>query len=163
MKVIAIAAMDAGRVIGHRGEIPWNIPGEQKRFAGLTRGHTVVMGRKTFDSLPDRYKPLPQRKNVVLTRAPERLAEFPDVEIIGDLPSFLEQCKASGPQDGVVWIIGGEEVYRSSLPYWDELYLTLVEGEHPGDTYFPKFEDRFCEQEREVLPTHAYLRYRRTG
>ena len=134
MKICAIVAMDEGRVIGHQGDIPWNIPGEQKRFAELTRGHAVLMGRKTFDSLPSRYKPLPGRTNIVLTRTPDRLAKFSDVLCWKDVKDCLKACRAGevAMTGDKLWVIGGEQIYRETQEFWDRVYLTVVSGTHPG-------------------------------
>jgi len=163
IKIIAIAAMDEGRVIGADNSIPWKIPGEQKRFAELTSGHTVLMGRNTYDSLPKKYKPLPTRKNVVVTRSPDSLAAEQDIDVWNSPNSFLEACKKGElalPSD-CVWVIGGEQVYRETLQHWDEVYLTLVKGRHAGDRYFPEFEAMFVLEEEEASETHSFLRYSR--
>lgn len=161
IRVCAIAAMDEGRIIGANGGLPWRIPEDLKRFASLTKGHAVVMGRKTFESLPPAYKPLKDRKNIVVTRDPRALADFPTVTVWTDLEDGLSRCRAGGehlPSD-VVWIIGGGEVYKATLPEWDEVYLTLVSGRHEGDAMLPEFEKDFELAEREDREGYAFLRY----
>jgi dihydrofolate reductase len=131
--VKAIAAMSLNRVIGRGNEIPWRIPEDFRWFKQCTRGHVVVMGRKTFESLGS--KPLPDRTNVVLTRG----AEIPGVEIIRDL-SALDPA-AYQPRE--VWVIGGAEIYAQLLPRCSDLYLSIVQREVDGDAFFPEFEHDF--------------------
>lgn len=160
-RVCAIAAMDEGRIIGVRGDLPWRLPEDLRRFAGLTRGHTVLMGRKTFESLPPAHKPLKDRRNVVVSRRTGAVEGFPEVAVWSDARAGLERCRRgeeSLPSD-IVWVIGGGEVYEATLPEWDEVYLTLVSGRHEGDTFFPRFEENFDLVEREDRDGYAFLRY----
>ena len=131
----AIAAIARNRVIGRNGRIPWRIPDELRWFKKVTTGHTVVMGRKTWESLG---RPLPNRRNVVISRT----GQFEGVDIIRDLqnPEEWAPIAEAGRQ---IWIIGGGEIYRQLLPHCSELYLTLVPMEPEGDAYFPPFEDDF--------------------
>jgi dihydrofolate reductase len=160
-RLCAIAAMDEGRVIGVRGDLPWRLPEDLRRFAALTRGHTVVMGRKTFDSLPPQHKPLKDRRNVVVSRNPRAADGFSGVVVWGDVRAGLERWRQEhGESSGeTVWIIGGGEVYEATLPEWDEVYLTLVSGRHEGDAFFPRFEDNFELVEREDRDGYSFLRY----
>jgi dihydrofolate reductase len=128
----AIAAMSLNRVIGRGGHLPWHLPEDFRWFKKMTSGQVVLMGRKTYDSLG---KPLPNRSNVVVTRA----AEIPGVETVSDLAEFDPAVYA--PRD--VWVIGGAEIYRQLLPRCDELYLTVVQREVDGDAFFPEFEPTF--------------------
>ncbi len=123
--------MSINRVIGKDGRIPWHIPADFKWFKKMTTGQAILMGRKTFDSLG---KPLPNRRNLVVTRA----AQIDGVEIISDLTTFRPQ---DYPTD--VWLIGGEELFRQMLDKCDDLYLSVIPRIIRGDTYFPPFEDHF--------------------
>lgn len=153
VKVIAIVAMDEGRVIGNQQTIPWHIPGEQKRFAELTKGHTVLMGRKTYDSLPEKFRPLPKRKNVVLTRNPENFNSPSEVEVISDLELFFKELPTrKGLPSDQLWVIGGQNVYEQTLQYCNQLCVTLVPGFHEGDSYFPDFESEFKVDAVETYP-----------
>jgi dihydrofolate reductase len=134
VKVSLIAALARGGVIGRDNTIPWRIPEDIQRFRMLTMGHPVVMGRRTWDSLSDRFRPLPGRRNVVLTRDPawqadgaEGVASFDDaLQLLGDAPQ--------------VFVIGGAEVYAAALPFADELLLTEIDAPFEGDTLFPPFD-----------------------
>jgi dihydrofolate reductase len=128
----AIAAMAKNRVIGVSGRIPWHLPEDFRWFKKMTLGGTVVMGRKTFESL---RKPLPNRRNMVLSRT----ASFPGVEVIRDIAA-LDPALLAAPD---TWIIGGSDVYAQTLPLCSDLYLSLVEGDFEGDAYFPPFEHGF--------------------
>ena len=131
MALRAIAAMSLNRVIGRDGRIPWDIPADFKWFKKMTTGQAILMGRKTFDSLG---KPLPNRRNLVVTRA----AQIDGVEIINDLTAFRPR---DYPTD--VWLICGEELFRQMLDKCDDLYLSVIPRIIEGDTYFPPFEHQF--------------------
>jgi dihydrofolate reductase len=129
----AIAAMSENRVIGNAGDMPWNLPEDFKWFKDKTMGGVMIMGRKTFESIG---KPLPGRETLVLSRTS---SDIPGVKCFTDLDSLLDELQT----DKTVWIAGGAEIYRQTLPYCDELFLTRIHRECEGDTFFPEFEDRF--------------------
>ncbi len=149
----AIAALAENRVIGAGGKIPWRLPEDLKFFKEKTLGHTVVMGRKTWDSLG---KPLPGRRNVVVSRKlPPGEKSLPGAVVV---PS-LEAVEAL-PTQGEVWVIGGAEIYALALPRCAELYLTQVCGKPDGDTFFLLYENQFAAVEtlRET-PEFKIVRY----
>ena len=121
-------AQSANGVIGVDGRLPWHVPEDLAHFSALTSGTTVVMGRATWESLPPRFRPLPQRRNVVLTRTSGYRAE--GAEVCGDLAAAL----ASAPQ---VWVAGGRAVYEAALPHADRLEVTEVDLVVDGDTPAP--------------------------
>lgn len=161
LRIIAIAAMDEGRVIGAKNALPWHIPEDMKRMSALTRGHAVLMGRKTYQSLPDKFRPLPGRRNIVITRSPELLAGEAGIEIHSSPCGFIEAVKKGEIklETEKLWVFGGEEIYKATLQYWDEVCLTFVKGKHDGDAFFPEFEDSFIVSKREDFPTHSFLTY----
>jgi dihydrofolate reductase len=169
----AVVAMSENRVIGREGQIPWHLPEDFKWFKELTTGHMVVMGRKTFASLP---RPLPNRTNVVFTRGPRVLSkDGAFVAKCGGPPlvgHWAARLRREGYQLGFeriasrevwlvrsvsrflaalekyrpkreVFVIGGAQIYERLLPKCTDLYLTLVHREVEGDAFFPEFEDRF--------------------
>lgn len=138
IRLTAIVAMTAGRVIGRGGDLPWHLPGDLAFFKRTTSGHPIVMGRKTYDSIG---RPLPKRRNIVLTR--DREWSVDGVEVIHS-PEDL--AKLDGI-DGRVFVIGGSEIYAAFLPHLDEILVSHVRGDYEGDTRFPEFEDQFpvCE------------------
>lgn len=163
IKIIAIAAMDQGRVIGRDNQLPWRVPEDMKRFSQLTTGHAVLMGRKTFDSLPTKYRPLPNRKNIVLSRQVDVMLPA-EVTVWADAASHLKQSVLEGvvPMGKHLWVIGGEQIYNLTMPYWDEVYLTVVFGEHDGDAFFPEFESAFRLVEEEQGASCLFRHYVRT-
>jgi dihydrofolate reductase len=147
--VALVVAHSANRVIGRDGGLPWRLPSDMRRFRELTTGHAVVMGRRTYESLPGAFRPLPGRRNVVLTRDPGYRAE--GAEVVADLDAALAaHC----------FVIGGGEVYAQALPHAQRVYATEIEGELDGDTFFPPLpagEWRCVERsERIVEHGHAY-------
>jgi dihydrofolate reductase len=149
-----IAAVSRNRVIGKDGTLPWHISEDLKRFKRITTGHTVLMGRKTFESLG---KPLPNRRNVVLTSR-----TLPGVETYRSIPEALDALAG----EAKVFVIGGGELFTSLLDRVDEFYLTIVDRTVDGDTYFPPFEDllatRFIETHREVHDGFSFVDYTRS-
>ena len=129
MTVAMIWAEAHGRVIGAGGGIPWHVPGEQAIFKQHTTGSTVVMGRATWESLPERVRPLPGRRNVVLTRRPGWTAD--GAEVASSVPQVLEKYDD-------FWVMGGAEVYAGFLPYADVIVRTEIDLEVPGDTFAPE-------------------------
>ena len=131
--MIAIVVAHArNRVIGRDGGLPWRLPGDLRRFRELTRGSTVLMGRRTFESLPDAFRPLPERRNLVLSADPGY--DAPGAEVFASLESALEAC------DGECFVIGGEVTYRDALPRCQRVYATEIDAELEGDAYFPEIE-----------------------
>ncbi len=125
-----IAAMDRNRLIGNRGKMPWHLSADLVRFRKLTLGHTVVMGRKTFESLG---RPLDGRRNIVLSR--NLFFEPEGCEPAVSLDQCLRLIKGEK-----VFVIGGSEIFRLFLPKAGNMYLTHIDHEFEGDTYFPEFD-----------------------
>ena len=132
MSIKIISALSSNRVIGYDGKIPWFIKGELKRFKDLTLNHNVVMGRKTYESLPGI---LPNRKHIVLTRKHKN--EFP--ENISVVTSF-EEALHEARNDSNPFIIGGGEIYKSGIKFAEKIELTRVHENFDGDTFFPKID-----------------------
>lgn len=134
--VIIAAVAESNRVIGKGFSLPWHIPEDLKRFKRLTRGHPLVMGRKTFESIIVQFgKPLPERRHLVLTRHPERV-DHPTAECF----TSLEDALAVVSDEEVVFVAGGATIYTLTIESVDRLELTIVEGEFDGDAYFPPWE-----------------------
>lgn len=131
-RIVLVAAVARNRVIGDGPDIPWQLPGEQRLFKGLTWGHTLVMGRATYESIG---RPLPGRTTIVLTRSPGWSAD--GVLVAHDLP---EAWALADTLDGVVMVAGGGQVYAAALPYADEQVLSLVDLEPAGDAFYPAYD-----------------------
>lgn len=136
-----IWAQSADGVIGNNGALPWRIPEDLARFRRLTTGATVVMGRATWESLPPRFRPLPERRNVVLTRNPSYDAAGADVV------TSLEQALRLA--DGDLWVAGGAAVYEAALPHADRVLVTDVDGDWAGDVHAPALDAAWVEVDRE--------------
>lgn len=126
-----IAAMAKNRVIGKSNQMPWHLPTDFKRFKQITLDHTVIMGRKTFESLK---KPLVQRQNIVLSKNPEFQAA--GCEVFTNLAAALDPL----PKQIEHFIIGGEQIFKSSLASADKLYLSQIQTDMDGDIYFPTLD-----------------------
>jgi dihydrofolate reductase len=127
--VTLIWAEAADRVIGDAGAIPWRLPEEQQQFKRLTMGGTVVMGRATWESLPASVRPLPGRRNIVVTRRPSY--DAPGAEVASSVEEALRRA------DGDVWVAGGAAIYELALPYADRVVRTRVHLTVDGDTRAP--------------------------
>ena len=143
MKVQMIAAVQRkDRGIGYKGALLYHLPEDLKRFKRLTEeSGIVVMGRGTWDSLPESVRPLQNRYNIVLTSRP--FASDKVVHVVTSVAEALDRAAETGRD--VVSIIGGEQVYNSFLPYADTLEITEIEGDKEADTFFPEFEDAFVQ------------------
>ena len=161
MKVSLLAAVARGGVIGRDGTVPWHLPEDLARFRELTTGHTVVMGRRTWDSLPARFRPLPGRRNVVVTRNAEWHADG------AERAASVDEALHSLDGEARVFVIGGAEVYAAAIRSADELLLTEIDLEVEGDTFFPEWNrGAFAEVSRERGESadgvpFAFVRYER--
>jgi dihydrofolate reductase len=155
MKLAIIAAIGKNRVIGKGGKLPWHISDDLKRFKRLTTGHTVLMGRRTWESLG---RSLSNRRNVVITSTP-----IPGAETYPTIDAALTALAAQEK----VFVIGGAQIYAAVLDRADELYLTFVDQIVEGDAYFPPYEallsSRFKEVLREKHPGFEFADYVRVG
>lgn len=148
MRLIAIVAMSANRVIGREGKLPWHYPEDLKFFKRTTLGHPILMGRATFDSIG---RPLPGRQNIVLSRT---MPPREGVTVIRDASELPNVC---GDAE-TVFVIGGARVFEELLPQCDGLYLTFICREYEGNVFLPPFEHLF--QLTEVLDQTDDLEFR---
>jgi dihydrofolate reductase len=138
MAVSLVVAYARNGVIGRDGDLPWHLPSDMKHFRELTTGGTVVMGRKTYASIPEKFRPLPRRRNIVLSRNARFRA--PGAEVYPSLPAALDACGRD------CFVIGGGTTYAEALPHALRVYATEVAEEVEGDTFFPALgeEDWAC-------------------
>jgi dihydrofolate reductase len=161
-EIVIIVAIARNGVIGRDNALPWRLKADLKFFRAATTGHTIVMGRKTWESLG---RPLPQRHNVVISRNPAYHAEGATVV------TSIDQALALAAQDDRAFVIGGAEIYRQALPRADRLLVTRVEAEVGGDTHFPPIDpETFVEVSASAHPADAdndhpytFIEYRRRG
>ncbi|SFQ98603.1 dihydrofolate reductase [Lentzea waywayandensis] len=143
-----IWAQTADRVIGRDNAIPWRVPEDMKHFREITAGSAVLMGRRTWESLPPRFRPLPGRRNLVLSRVEQEGAE-----------TFSSLEKALADVTGDLWVIGGSAVYAATLPFADRVEVTEIRESFEGDTYAPVV-DRAPVSVGEWLESSSGLHYR---
>jgi dihydrofolate reductase len=157
-----IAAVGANGVIGQGGRLPFHLPNDMARLKNLTMGKTIIMGRKTWDSLPPRVRPLPGRRNLVLTH---QHLHLPGAECFTDLASALQASKGQP-----TFIFGGAAVYAAALPLAQVLELTEVESSPAGDVYFPDWNRkdflevaRFYHPATPTTPAYSFVTYHRNA
>ena len=139
MKISAIVAVANNGVIGKDNEIPWYLPADLKFFKKKTLGHAVIMGRKCYESIG---RPLPKRTNIIITRNPFYVAD--NCIVVHSLNDAIQFAKETGETEA--FIIGGAQIYAMSRPLWDELYLTTVDLETKGDTFFEPLDEQLWEE-----------------
>jgi dihydrofolate reductase len=160
-EIVIIVAVAKNRVIGRDNQLIWNIPEDMAHFKALTQGHTVLMGRKTWESLPPRFRPLPGRRNIVVSRQPAYAA--PGAELANSLESAL----ALAATDKTIFIIGGADIYQQALALADRLEITEVDLAPEGDSWFPEIPaDEWLPTTKTTPPANggtgfAFLSYRR--
>ena len=162
MDIALIYARAANGVIGKDGTMPWHLPEDLAHFKRLTLGCPVIMGRKTWDSLPERFRPLPGRINIVITRQPDWHQD--GVQRASSLREALQFCASSE----TVWVMGGAQIYAQALPLADEVWVTEIAQDFAGDAYAPVLGPEWQEASREAhtsgngLP-FSFVCYRRTA
>jgi len=173
MSFTIIAALDEKRGIGKAGKLPWNLKGDLKHFRDATVGrfdegmvNAVIMGRTTWESLPDAVRPMPKRLNIVLTTKPEGFAAVPNVLVAKNLDDALTLAKEYA--SGETFVIGGAKVYAEAIqhPECTRLLLTEVQGQHDCDAFFPDIPSGFRATERsetatEGSETYQYVTYQK--
>lgn len=134
MLISIIVAVSKNNVIGRNNDLPWHLPADMKYFKNTTMGHCVVMGRKNYDSIPLKYRPLQGRMNIVVTRNKSFHAE--GVVAVGSIEEAIDYAKNKNESE--CFIIGGGEVFSQSLKYCDKVYLTRIHHSFDGDVFFPE-------------------------
>ena len=160
MKTALIVAMDSEGGIGKNNDLMWHLPKDMKFFKDTTQGQIVVMGRKNYDSIPEKYRPLPNRLNIVLTRNEHFNA--PDCLVFHSLETCLKHFEEE--TERIIFIIGGGEIYRMALEsdMLDEMYITHVHHRYEAETFFPRFEEEnweshvIFEQEKDAQHEAAF-------
>lgn len=133
MIISLIAALTENRVIGNENDLPWHLPDDMKFFMNTTQGHHVVMGRKNYESIPSKFRPLPKRTNIVVTRQKNFQAQ--GCHIVHSIDDAVAFAKKNNESE--LFIIGGAEIYTLTIPLANKLYLTEIQTELEGDTFFP--------------------------
>ena len=156
MIISLIAALSQNHVIGKNNDLPWHLPDDMKYFMQTTKGHHVIMGRKNYQSIPEKFRPLPNRVNIVVTR--QRNFEAHGCHIVHSLAEAIAQAKEANETE--VFLIGGSEIYQAGIEIANQLYLTEIKADLEGDVYFPNFNrSEWKETSRKshpIDPHHAY-------
>jgi dihydrofolate reductase len=142
MIISLIAALTQNRVIGKNNDLPWRLPDDMKYFMQTTSSHYVVMGRKNYESIPEKFRPLPNRTNIVITRQVGFTAA--NCTVVHSLEAATKLAEENNQQE--LFIIGGAEIYQLAMPFANRLYLTEIHTELDGDTYFPRFDKTAWEE-----------------
>ncbi|MGZ8947274.1 MAG: dihydrofolate reductase [Methylococcaceae bacterium] len=144
MKISLIVAMASNRVIGLNNQMPWHLSADLKKFKKITMGSPILMGRKTYESIG---KPLPGRTNIIVSRNPEYRQD--GCLVFNDLNIAIKKACESAKE---VFVIGGSDLYEAILPFADAIYLTVINSEFQGDTFFPDLDlNDWSEVEREDI------------
>ena len=131
-----IVAVSQNGVIGKDNQLAWHLPDDMKYFSNMTKGHSIIMGRKNWESIPTKFRPLPERKNIVITR----IKNFKSKEafVVNSIEQAIDISRTD--EDEEVFIIGGGEIYKLGLEYVDKIYITEIYAEIEGNTFFPKWK-----------------------
>lgn len=156
MVVAAVAAIGKNRVLGRENKLLWQIPDDLRRFKELTKGHPVIMGRKTFESIVSYLGgPLPKRFNIVVTR--DKNWKYDGVIAAASVEDALAEAKKLNKY---IFIGGGAQIYEAALPFTDKLYLTIIDDEKEGDSFFPAYESEFTQVVHDEAHEWNGLKYR---
>lgn len=138
MKVSLIVAVAENYVIGKDNDLIWHLPRDMKFFKETTEGHYVIMGRRNFESIPEKYRPLPNRPNVIVTRQQDYTAE--NCDVVNSIEEGLEIARQNGEEEA--FVIGGGQIYRLALEHnlIDSMYITHIHKAFDGDTFFPEVD-----------------------
>ena len=150
MIISLIVAVSENNVIGKDNDLVWNLPDDMKFFKKTTNGHFVIMGRKNYESIPEKFRPLPNRTNVIITRQTNFQAK--DCLVVNDINQALNLAKNAQEQEA--FIIGGGQIYQLALKndLVDRIYLTRIHDEFEGDTFFPELSEQWKEVHRQWHP-----------
>ena len=157
LRLSLLVAMARNRVIGRNNKLPWHLPADLKHFKFLTMGQTIVMGRKTYESIG---KPLPGRTNIIITR--QAGYEVPGAIVVSSIDNALLICEENSAINGEHFIIGGEKIYRQTLEICQRMYITEIQRDFEGDVFFPEFDPNEWEEtqrDKHISEKDANLEY----
>ncbi len=157
MQINLIWAQARNRVIGLNGTMPWRLPEDLAHLKRATLGYPVIMGRKTWDSIPAKFRPLSGRTNIVLTRQSDWQEN--GAQRVSDLPEALAYCKQLASKPDTVWVIGGAQIYSQALPLAHKVVVTEIDADFEGDAFAPELGPDWREIQRESHVSTAKLAY----
>lgn len=140
MEIAMIAAVAANGVIGKNNDLVWNLPDDMKYFMNTTKGHHIILGRKNYESLPPKFRPLPNRTNIVVTRQPS--LNLTNTVVVNSLKQAFDYSK----NQNKIFVIGGGQIYKQAFPFADTLYITEIHESFDGDTFFPEYDKNDWEE-----------------
>ena len=146
MIISIIVAVSENNVIGKDNTLIWHLPADMKYFKEKTSGHCVITGRKNYESIPEKFRPLPNRTNIIITRQNEYAA--PGAIIVSSIEGAIEKAKETG--DNEIFIIGGAEIYKQSIHLTDKLYITKIRHSFDGDAFFPVIQPTIWKKIKET-------------
>ena len=155
-RISIIVAHSKNMVIGKGNDLIWEIPDDHARFKKITMGHPVVMGKKTWESIPEKFRPLPGRANFIITRDSSYSA--PGATVTTSIENALASARQA-PGNEEIFVVGGGEIYKAALPFTDRLYITMVDKEVEGDTFFPEYSNIFTKKISEESGEFEGLKY----
>ena len=142
MEIAMIAAVAENGVIGKDNDLVWSLPDDMKYFMNSTKNHYIILGRKNYESLPPKFRPLPNRTNIVITRQPGLKLE--NTVVVNSLEEAVAVCKKAKQEK--IFVIGGGQIYQQTLPITDTLYITEIHHKFEGDTFFPVYNKKEWEE-----------------
>ncbi len=155
-RISIIVAHSKNMFIGKNQTLIWEIPDDHIRFKKITMGHPVIMGRKTWESIPEKFRPLPGRTNFVITR--DNSYSAPGATVTTSIEDALASARQA-PGNEEIFVVGGGEIYKAALPFTDRLYITLIDKEVEGDTFFPEYANIFTKKISEESREFEGLKY----
>ncbi len=156
MEIAMIAAVAENGVIGKDNDLVWRLPDDMKYFMNSTKNHYIILGRKNYESLPPKFRPLPNRTNIVITR--QKNLELENTIVVNSLEDAIAVCKKDKQEK--VFVIGGGQIYQQVLPITDTLYITEIHNKFDGDTFFPEYDKNEWEEiSRDPHPTDERHKY----
>lgn len=157
LRLSILVAMAKNRVIGRNNRLPWHLPADLKHFKFLTMGQTIVMGRKTYESIG---RPLPGRANIIITRQTDY--EVPGAIVVNSIEDALLICEETSTVNSENFIIGGEKLYRQTLKICQRMYITEIQSNFDGDVFFPEFDRNGWEEtqrDKHISDDDTHLEY----
>jgi len=158
MKISLIAAVSENSVIGKNNQLVWDLPIDTRFFMKTTEGHCVLTGRRNYESIPEKFRPLKNRTNIVVTRVTDYPSDKPGLVVVNTIKEGIDYARNAGEKE--LFIIGGGQIYTQTIELSDYLYLTEIKGQFEGDTYFPAFDRGKFEETSRIIhkpdQRHAY-------
>ena len=149
MIISIIAAVAENGIIGGNNKLPWHLPLDMRFFMKTTEGHCIITGRRNYESIPEKFRPLRNRTNIVVTRQQSYAQETDELKIVGSLEEGIEVARKLNEKE--LFIIGGGQIYKQSMSLADRLYITEIKHQFDGDTYFPSYDPAKWEEVSRIV------------